>query len=314
MRLDRLAGDSLINQQKIKIMKKLLTLSTALLFTAGAAFAQSNDASVSQDGDSNEATVEQIGYDNSAELNQGFNGQGQSNAFATIEQDGTSNVAVLNQRAWASRGNDHAIEQLGDGNSGVLDIYNGNNSGLLIQDGTENSARMVQSGNDHESVILQTGDENYAQSRATGGSGNVTAIVQGIPSGFLDLPELDGPQLLGFIPLPSSEGNAATLKTRGSNNLAGILQIGNYNSAGSNPQWSGDLGIDIDGDGNMAGIAQLGDYNIANIAVSGDANMALVIQEGSEHSASIMQDGSGNSAEIYQSGSGSMIPGDGIAL
>lgn len=316
MRLDRLAGDSLLKHNKKinKTMKKLLTLSTALLFTAGAAFAQSNDASVSQDGDSNEATIEQIGSDNSAELNQGFDGQGQSNAFATIEQDGTANVASLNQRAWAERGNDHAIEQFGEGNEGTLDIYNGNNSGFLLQDGIENTARMVQSGNENESLIVQEGFGNYAQSSTTAGSGNSTAIVQsGLEPIFDEMPsegllsfELDVPILLPSF----SEGNAATLSAKGSNNLAGILQLGSFNSAGSNPQWSGDLGIEIEGNGNMAGIGQVGVMNEANIAVMGNANLALIGQFGAENTASIMQDGSGNSAVIVQDGGGFGLPID----
>lgn len=299
-------------------MKKLLTLSTALLFTAGAAFAQSNDASVSQDGDDNDATIEQIGSANSAELNQGFNGQGQNGAFGEIFQDGDDNSATMNQRAWANRGNDHLIEQFGDFNEGTLDIYNGDNSGFLLQDGAENSARMVQSGTGHESLIAQTGDENYARSSSVAGSGNQTAIVQGIPEGLgIGEPSLDGPQPLGvqsLIPI-FSEDNAATLKVEGSDNMAGILQVGIGNNAGSNPQWSGDLGIDVAGDGNISGIAQLGFMNEANIAVTGNANLALIGQMGAENSGSIMQDGSGNSAVIIQSdgmGGGFGLPVDDV--
>ena len=47
-------------------MKKLSTLTLGLLFAAGSAFAQSNDATVDQTGDNNDATVNQIGTLNSS--------------------------------------------------------------------------------------------------------------------------------------------------------------------------------------------------------------------------------------------------------
>lgn len=297
-------------------MKKLLTLSTALLFTAGAAFAQSNNAALNQDGDNNEASIEQLGTTNSAELNQGFDGQGQNGAFAEIYQEGAENEASLNQRAWGNNGNEHEISQLGIGNSAEADIYNGNNGGLLVQEGFENSARMVQSGSGHESLILQSGAENYAQSRATGGSGNQTAIVQGVPGGLMPGiggPSFDGPQLQniqGPAPLVSAD-NAATLKVDGSDNMAGILQIGLGNNAGSNPQWSGDLGIEVVGDGNISGIAQLGIENDATISVMGNSNVALIAQMGSTNTGSVIQDGSGNTAVIVQDGGGFGLPVDG---
>src|SRR6056297_1126732 len=150
-------------------MKKLLTLSTALLFTAGAAFAQSNDATLTQTGDDNDATVEQIGMDNEAELTQGFNGQGQDGALGDISQDGTDNSATLNQRAWGDDDNEHYIDQVGEGNSASVNAFNGNNYGFVEQFGAENSAKMDQAGTGHTSLILQTGEENYAYSRIVSG-------------------------------------------------------------------------------------------------------------------------------------------------
>lgn len=296
-------------------MKKLLTLSTALLFTAGAAFAQSNDATLSQDGDDNEATIEQMGASNSAELNQGFDGQGQNGAFGEIIQDGEGNDASLNQRAWGNDGNDHSIEQLGFGNTGDVDIYNGDNSGYLLQEGLGNSARMVQSGTGHESLILQTGVENYAQSSTTGGTGNQTAIVQGIPSEFTGGMGIQGQLSLDdapIVPLFGSVENVATLSVSGSNNMAGILQVGGGNTAGTNPGYAGDKGINISGDGNVAGIAQLGFGNDATISVMGNANLAGIAQFGSGNSGSVMQDGSGNSALIVQDGGFAPALGGGL--
>lgn len=284
-------------------MKKLLTLSTALLFSAGAVMAQSNDAIVNQDGGDNEATIEQAGEDNSAELNQGFNGQGQNGAVGEIYQEGTENSASMNQRAWADRGNEHYIEQFGVDNVADMDIYNGNNMGFLLQDGENNSARMVQSGTNHESGIIQIGSDNYAQSRATGGSGNQTVIVQGSPYAPLDIGNETVPMGLQVIPImPETGNNAATLKADGSENIAAITQFGSDNNAGENPQWSGDLGILIEGDSNEAVIGQFGSDNSANIAVFGDMNSAMIGQDGVDHHATVMQDGSGNSAEINQSG------------
>jgi hypothetical protein len=286
-------------------MKKLLTLSTALLFTAGAAFAQSNDAVVTQTGDENDATVEQIGSANSAELNQGFAGQGQDGALGDIFQDGTDNSATLKQRAWGDDDNEHYITQVGASNSATINAFNGDNYGFVEQYGSENSARMDQAGSGHTSIILQTVEQNYAYSRIVTGSDNVTGIVQGIPG---IMPGMGGMQLNGLQAPLASTGNAATLKITGSDNEAGILQIGLNNSAGTNPQYSGDKGISIEGDGNTAGIAQLGIGNSANIAVVGSSNMALIGQMGASNSASVMQDGSGNSAVITQSGSGFFPP------
>jgi len=287
-------------------MKKLLTLSTALLFTAGAAFAQSNDATLTQTGDDNDATVEQIGMDNEAELTQGFDGQGQDGAIGSIFQDGTENSATLKQRAWGDDSNEHYIDQVGESNTATVRAFNGDNFGIVEQFGADNSASMVQSGTGHGSVIIQTGEENYAYSSSTAGSGNLTGIVQGIPDA---LPGMGGlqPMALMSTAIPSS-GNTATLGVKGSNNMAGILQIGVGNSAGTNPQYSGDKGISIDGDGNIAGIAQLGIQNDAAISVLGSSNMALIGQMGAGNSGSVTQDGSGNSALITQSGMGLPMP------
>ena len=286
-------------------MKKLLTLSTALLFTAGAAFAQTNGAVVTQTGDENDATVEQIGSANSAELNQGFAGQGQDGALGDIFQDGSDNSATLNQRAWGGDDNEHYITQIGASNSAAVNAFNGDNFGILEQVGADNSAKMNQAGTGHTSVIYQTGDENYAYSRIVSGSDNITGIVQGIPS---MMPGMGGMVMNGLSAPLMSDGNVATLIITGSDNEAGILQIGLGNSAGTNPQYSGDKGISIEGDGNTAGIAQMGIGNSANIAVLGSSNMALVGQMGAANSASVMQDGSGNSAVVTQSGFGMTLP------
>ena len=43
-------------------MKKLTTLLVAMLFTAGMAFAQSNEATIDQVGDDHEAMIDQLGF------------------------------------------------------------------------------------------------------------------------------------------------------------------------------------------------------------------------------------------------------------
>ena len=190
-------------------MKKLLTLLMALLFTAGAAFAQSNDAVLTQSGDDNDATVEQIGSGNGAVLSQGFAGQGQDGAIGEIFQDGNDNSAEMKQRAWGDDGNEHYIDQIGDNNAASVNIFNGDNYGIVEQYGSENDAQMVQSGTGNGSVIFQTGDENYAYSSSTAGSGNVTGIVQGVPNA---LPGMGGLQPMTLLsPGMPSSGNTATL-------------------------------------------------------------------------------------------------------
>ena len=93
-------------------MKTLLTLTTALLFTAGSAFAQSNDATVDQIGNDNDSEITQSGLSNTAYIQQGGFGGGavqSNNAEATIEQAGSMNDATIKQRQGFSGGTAESI-------------------------------------------------------------------------------------------------------------------------------------------------------------------------------------------------------------
>lgn len=189
-----------------RTMKKLLTLSTALLFTAGSAFAQSNDASISQTANSSDAAVTQTGADNSADVTQQF---GQYHE-ATVEQVGDNNNLDLvqdNTNTFAS------IEQLGDGN--MASIFQ--RSRLFV--GPANIGASIE--------LTQDGSGNVAdirQDAEAGAGGSATNMLSALQSGndnylFVDQNRDLGP---GY--------NSADVEQRGDENIASVTQDGESNS------------------------------------------------------------------------------------
>jgi len=252
-------------------MKTFATLSIALLFSAGSAFAQSNDSTVDQIGNDNDATTTQTGSDNVAAVQQGGFGGGlvqSNNAEAIIDQAGSMNEAYINQRqGWAggTAVSLHTIDQDGSDNDALLTTFNGGNSGEIVQSGDENYARGRQSGSGSVLGITQTGFSNWAdvdQLNAPGGDVSVTQI---------------------------GDDNSATVGQKGADNTV-LIEQGVYGGSTLSS-----VVFDQDGEGNYLEAkmvrstsnevtgSQTGDDNFYRVGVRGESNTVSMDMEGNSN-------------------------------
>jgi hypothetical protein len=174
-------------------VKQLLTFAFALVFLTGAAFAQSNDASINNAlGDNNEALIEQAGTMNDGSIYLGqsnrndvtidqagtsnqarFEFRGDRNEVMGV-QDGTENQMFVNfrgtgpgpQGAGASR-SDFYFEQAGEGNMISGGIVGDQNEGDVRQSGVDNE--LLGGGGLYSAEgIMIDGDDNYLRVRQLG--------------------------------------------------------------------------------------------------------------------------------------------------
>lgn len=303
-----------------RTMKTLLTLTTALLFTAGSAFAQSNDATVDQIGNDNESTIGQTGTLNEAYIQQGGFGGGavqSNNAEATIEQAGSMNDATINQRQGFSGGTAesiHSIDQDGTSNVATLTTFNGGNFGIITQEGDENEARgrqSVGSGNMIDALqvgslnwidvnqlsstngsvtITQNGSENVAAVNQTG-SDNTVSIEQGVfggaESSIAEFTQLGDGNYFETKQV-RSVGNSVTGTQTGDDNYYRASLRGSDNTVtmdmegdANRGSWSiGSLGWPHQPAGNSISIDVDGSDNYSTGSIAGDYNTVTVVQEG----------------------------------
>jgi len=196
-------------------MKKLLTLAFAFVFMTGVAFAQSNEATVSQTGNNDEVTVDQIGELNEAVISQSGNF---NEATAYIDQEGTSNFLGFTQTG----AGDHqaTLTQIGTGNSVDRSGFSGSGNNSIQRGAGDHFATAVQDGNGNQLTfqqrsggngdylnVLQDGDDNWARVLQRDDGGHVASIVQ------------DG------------NHNSLNLEQRGSMQSAHVDQMGDSNTA-----------------------------------------------------------------------------------
>jgi hypothetical protein len=199
-----------------QITRTLSMLAFALVFMAGAAFAQSNEAKINNpSGDDNEATIEQVGEINKASIylgqsnkneveidqhgtdnNTRFEFRGDRNEIDGI-QNGSGNFMYVNFRgtgpgpggsSGASR-SDFDFEQYGHQNRISGGIVGDRNSGDVLQDGTGNllvgggdnwdAAGLMVDGNRNHIDVDQIGDENEGLIEIIGNRNDVTLDQHG---------------------------------------------------------------------------------------------------------------------------------------
>jgi hypothetical protein len=225
-------------------MKKLTTLLVAMLFTAGMAFAQSNDATIDQVGDDHESTITQVGSLNGAYVEQTADAgrEGADVGTATIEQTGSENSVNLRQRAFYGDA-EADIVQLGDRNR-VEGAAPGNdflqNHGLNIID------------------VYMDGDDNVLYSLRSESQKNTNEL-------YLDI--LGNDNSVGM----EQETGYGDISIDGNLNTVTLSQLGN-NSAYNTAM------VDILGNENGVSVTQTMDSNTAAVNVNGSFNSATVTQ------------------------------------
>lgn len=272
-------------------MRKLLTLTFALLFTAGIAFGQNNTtgystadlsdartdvvnnhsevgAYVDQVGDNNDADIAQLGNTNAAEIHQ--EGPGSE---ATIGQDGDDNIAYISQTV------------------GGIGGQAGGNIANIAQDGTGNIAFSITNPgvtlSDHKTNITQTGNNNKAgQITPTTAGGNIHLSITQVGNGNKAGQIADGRYLF------------ADIDQTGDDNKAHQFLVGD--GSGVPHYWTHDKIIQ-DGNDNIA-LQAANAHEIGNLVIEqfGNNNKAFQYQGGSNYVADTFQNGNSNTATITQ--------------
>jgi hypothetical protein len=226
-------------------MKTLLTLTTALLFTAGSAFAQSNDASIDQVGDDHDATISQTGAMNAAYVTQTADAgrEGADVGAATVTQTGAENYVNLRQRSFYGD-SEATITQLGNGNS---------------VRGTSASSELLQNHGLNVIDALMEGDDNTLYSLASEAQKNVNTFLLDI----LGSDNMVGmKQHYGFGDVEiEGDANSVTLSQHANNNANAHSAI-----------------VDIFGSENTVDVSQTGFAQTATVDVTGSFNTSTVTQ------------------------------------
>lgn len=276
-------------------MKKVTSLLAALFVAAGVSFAQSNEASLDQDGDDNSSSIEQAMT---------------SESMADVKQEGDYNSS--------------AIEQVGRNHDASLYNVGNYNSIFQRQRGRENLQRVELWGDDNSFTADQMGRDNfiYLNARGTGpglfgraangGNNNHnTAVIN-----------------------QHHRGNIFSGSVTGSYNNVAADQVGQYNQIGgrfssslpavaphgiptgtfgfissllNGDAWSGN-GVNIYGNDNDVQIEQAGNYNANFAFVEGDANRVVQrMTEGSDNTVIQATNGSDNTSVLELWGDDNMM-------
>ncbi|WP_158551363.1 hypothetical protein [Rhodohalobacter sp. SW132] len=237
-------------------MNKFTTLSFALLFAAGTALAQSNDASIDQVGDDHDAMISQTGSLNDAHVLQTADAgrEGSDVGTADVTQDGSENSVNLRQRNFF--GNNVAnITQVGSGNS--------------VQGTSAGSAFLQNHGLNIIDVMME-GDDNTLYSLRGEAQKNTNTLL-------LDI--LGDGNTVGLL----QEHGYADISLTGSFNDVVLDQKANNNA---NRQTAY---VDVTGSDNLVDVSQRGQAGTADITQNGDDNTAFVRQNGVGNSVLIEQ-------------------------
>lgn len=226
-------------------MKTLLTLTTALLFTAGSAFAQTNDASIDQVGDDHEATITQAGSMNMAYVEQTADAgrEGADVGTATVSQTGDENYVNLRQRSFFGD-SEATITQLGDGNS--------------VQ-GTSAASAFLQNHGLNVIDVRMEGDDNTLYSLRGEAQKNVNTLL-------LDI--LGDGNSVGLL----QEFGFGDVDIEGSSNSVVLDQKSSSNATAQSAH------VDIMGSDNMVDVYQRGGSHMADVDMTGSFNSASITQ------------------------------------
>jgi hypothetical protein len=276
-------------------MKKLITLTFALLFSAGIAFGQ-NSATTSQSGNNNQAKIAQHNSGNEA----------------TINQDGNNNtVQKMDQTYLANNGasgiNVADISQVGSNNT----VKNNGNYSGAIQSGASNSFSVDQAGKGN---VVENIHQGTSSNISTNG---IMDIVQGKNAGG----DYRWPNY-NIVYHASQFGNGnelhvkqneedhvyvqAQISTGETGNFISIYQNGYESNVGhkDNGHGSGGYGIYQNGTNNSMNIQQDTHSHAGTKTVSAVFGSA---DNGGHGGQSLIQLGSDNSFTAVQAGNGSTI-------
>ena len=232
-------------------MKKFLTLAFALVFSTGITFAQSNTATVAQNGDDLTKLQQQSGSYADIEQVAGVNRVvGISGDFTQQNSD----LEVFQDIAYGGAGNVVRGEQLGNRNEAYITQHNASFT-QLEQRGNRNYAKVQQYNGGPDAFIEQRGDRNFVQ----------TLQTSGVNGSFMDVLQRGNDNALTGISGPRAE------QVNGDQTLR-LDQVGNGNT------------LEILQDGltsgsSIANVSQTGNGNLTTLTQMGGGNNAMVTQQ-----------------------------------
>ena len=275
----------------MKTFKQALAATTALTLTINFAYADENEAYLSQSGSTG---------GNAAGINQsGAVGALAGRSTKSMQQNGSSNSLKITQSGTGNR-----IANAFRDNNGTQVEY-----GELLQSGASNAITLTQSGegNSANEIIQRSGTSGNTLTLTQSGSRNA---IEKISQESTSANNEDQP------------GNTATITMSGSDNEVALVyqksqtQVGNYaltSTVGNTAT------IDIRGTGNGGGdfgtsfaavttaneFRQVGRENTMTVSISGGTNQVGVKQEGGGNSVGTLSiNGSGNQLGVRQYGTG----------
>jgi hypothetical protein len=218
-------------------MKIIFTIGCMLLLSSGTLFAQSNSATITQDGNNHEASIEQAGLSNSAAIDQSEH-EGHT---ALIQQTGDLNEASIELATFTSPSVGEILQE-GDRNYAAIENVAWSGKAFITQQGDDNRASVFQgrfSGN-FLADFTQIGDKNL-----------ISGIVDTDPAS-----QIDGARA---TVLQMGDENIVLLEQEAG--IADVMQEGNLNVA--RVEQFGPDKVD-----HTANVHQLGDSNTATISQS----------------------------------------------
>lgn len=264
-------------------MKKLSTLTLGLLFAAGTAFAQNNDATVDQAGDFHEATITQTG-----ELN-----------FATVTQGNGYNEVILNQESNAAGSSTANIIQ----DVSATSSANRGQEVKLDQVGY-NLANITQGAAGNK--VLNYTEDGAATQTSIGGLNNLT-IYQGTAWSRVFVDQMEGGNTAN-VSQSGGNGFVASILQNSADNFVSVIQTGGGSDIDIQQNDAGNhtatvmQGLNFQDGAHEGTIVQNGDSQTATLTQYGDGNWSSITQGGEMNIATVMQDGLSNMATATQSG------------
>ena len=223
-------------------MKRLMMTLFVLVFATGMAFAQNNDATISQVGNDHEADITQAGATNEAYVTQNANGS-PDEAWAMIVQSGAENLVRLQQTSFYS-GSNADITQIGNRNK----VHGVTESDPFLQ---SNGGGLVD--------VRMEGDDNVLSS--------LRGEAQKNQNNSFELDILGSDNEVGMM----QEYGAAETNIEGDlNNVLVNQKSGGFDFSEST--------VDILGSDNYVNVYQRGALNHSSVDVNGSFNSATVTQ------------------------------------
>jgi len=290
------------------------------------AFAQSNSASSTANGNNNTSTIDQDGSSNTAEVvqngshNEAMINQGtlddailSNNDEARINQTGVGNSAELHSRdgySGSSASVIYEVDQQGNYNSVRARAFNAPAEGDIDQSGSHNSADLTQhTSDDMYAKLSQSGVGNTADIDQVQGANNahLEATMEGNHNS-MDVTQTNGAWQKLVVSVSGSHNAVnGTLGAHDADQFTEIAGVGNdfdfYQGESS------DAGISVSGDYNDIDLMQNGAHNSVfatvpwhkdGIVVSGSHNTVDVTQNSNNNTATVDVSGVGNSATVTQ--------------